>query len=874
VTDDTIAGVISDLPLDFNATLEQQPNEHHHEQTRYVRWRDLKPVIQGRESEIVDALGIIWRTRATHVCCPLDAHPDNNPSFRWDENDSRYYCSCGSGSALDLITKVEKIDFEHAKIRAAEFLERRDLIKDPSSPAGLTLQEYASAKRLPIGELLRIGVRQSSYGQIKAAIRTPYFRLSGESSVRFRVNLNGDKKKRHYWRKGDKACLYGEWFLGSPGFLAANYAIIVEGESDCQTCWFNGGFPALGLPGAGQWNEERDAHRLADAHTVFVVIEHNDHNEPDEGGKVLLSRIARSSIASRVRLVRLPDGIKDASALHLRDPVGFPDAFRALLDAAQLIPKEMIKQSRPPRTANTNLPIIEVRAGGLHEAADEGLAALRTMDVEFYQRDRSLVRVARIKAKASDGTTTTTPGIIPVTLPMLRRALGQSARWQILDEDGDPIPIDPPKDVNEQIASMVGEWPFDPLAGVIGAPTLRPDGSLLLQEGYDAITGLALLSPPATPPIPNEPTRADAERALALLDSLLTEFPFVGGKDGQSKSVALSMLLTPVLRGGLPPAVPIHLVTKPAAGSGGSYLADIASAIATGERCAVIAMSPKPEETEKRLIGAAISGYPIIPLDNCSAPLDGDFLCQVSERPLMQLRPLGTSDKIRVVNTFTILANGNQASVTNDVVRRTIVCGIDANMERPEDREFKQNPLAMVMSDRGKYIAACLIVARAYIVAGRPNKPKPLLSFERWSDTVRGALIWLGRDDPVATMAAARAQDEPLQQRAAVFKAWAAEYVMSVSVLTSDIIKAADETHSPSLDKGASSGWKRSALREALLAVAEQKGPSNSKAICSRRLGKWLTKNANNIVGVCKLTADRSDTTRPRWRLEPTKVAP
>lgn len=67
---------------------------------------------------------------------------------------------------------------------------------------------------------------------------------------------------------------------------------------------------------------------------------------------------------------------------------------------------------------------------------------------------------------------------------------------------------------------------------------------------------------------------ADAEMALAVLDGLLTEFPFVGGQDGQGKSVALSMLMTPVLRGGLPPAVPIHLVSKPAPGSGGSYLAD------------------------------------------------------------------------------------------------------------------------------------------------------------------------------------------------------------------------------------------------------------------------------------------------------------
>jgi putative DNA primase/helicase len=487
------------------------------------------------------------------------------------------------------------------------------------------------------------------------------------------------------------------------------------------------------------------------------------------------------------------------------------------------------------------------------------------MGVQFYQRDRSLVRVARINAKASDGTTTTTPGIIPVTLPLLRRSLGQSALWQKYDKDGELFTIDPPKDVNEQIASMVGEWPFGPLTGVIGAPTLRPDGSLLIDEGYDEATGLFMLGAPKMPAIPAKPTRADAERALALLDGLLAEFPFV---DDQSKSVALSMLMTPVLRGRLPPAVPIHLVTKPAAGTGGSYLADVASAVATGERCAVISIAPKPEETEKRLIGAAISGFPIIALDNCNAALDGDFLCQVSERPIMQLRPLGVSDPVRIANSFTIFANGNQASVTNDVVRRTVSCGLDANTEHPEDREFKQNPLAMVIADRGRYIAACLTIARAYIVAGRPGKPKPLLSFERWSDTVRSALIWLDRADPVATMKTARAQDEPQQQRAAVFKAWSAEHLMNAAgLLTAELIAAAEETHPISLQEGEPSGWLRPALHDALYAVAASRAPGNFK-IDSLRLAKWLSKNVNNISGVCKLTVDRSDATRPRWRLE------
>ena len=137
------------------------------------------------------------------------------------------------------------------------------------------------------------------------------------------------------------------------------------------------------------------------------------------------------------------------------------------------------------------------------------------------------------------------------------------------------------------------------------------------------------------------PTQRDALHALALLyNELLAEFPFV---DNTARSVAMSMLQTPVLRAAMAVA-PMHVVTAPEAGTGKSYLADIASAIAVGDRCAVMAVSDKAEETEKRLIGAALAQFPIIALDNVSTLLWGDFLCQATERAQMQIRPLGTSD--------------------------------------------------------------------------------------------------------------------------------------------------------------------------------------------------------------------------------------
>ena len=499
--------------------------------------------------------------------------------------------------------------------------------------------------------------------------------------------------------------------------------------------------------------------------------------------------------------------------------------------------------------------MIRVTAGLLHQVADEGLAVMASAGVSFYQRDKKLVRVCLIKAKNCDGEDLFVPGVVPVSSAIIRRSLGQSARWEKSNAKGEVIQIDPPRDVVDQIAGMVGEWPFPPLSGLIATPTLRPDGSLLDRQGYDPQTGLVLkFGNLSMPHIPDHPGKDDADFALDILDELLNQFPFV---DEASRSAALSMLLTPVLRAALVPAVPMHLITKPKPGTGASYLIDIAATIATGERAPVMSMSPEPKETESRLISAALAGSPIISLDNCSGTLTGDFLCQATERPLLLLRPLGKSEVVRVSNTFSVFANGNNVVVADDMVRRTLCITLDANMENPEDREFKANPLGIVQADRGKYVAACLTIGRAYILAGRPDCPRPLPSFERWSDIVRGALMWLHRADPVDTVATARLDDPELQQRGAVYAAWASELAPGTGYLTSELIEAALAN-----DNGV---WIRPQLRAALIAVAPSR--VGGEPISPTRLGKWLSRTKNVIALGYKLSVDSHNLARPRWHL-------
>ena len=189
------------------------------------------------------------------------------------------------------------------------------------------------------------------------------------------------------------------------------------------------------------------------------------------------------------------------------------------------------------------------------------------------------------------------------------------------------VVVNPPTELVETILARDGEWQFPPLRGIITTPTLRRDGTILSEVGYDRASGLLLATQPVMPAMPVMPAQDNAREALSILLGVLAEFPFVSDAD---RSVALSILITPVVRGGMMVA-PLHAATAPTRGTGKSYLFDIAAAIATGERCPVINAGRNEEETEKRLGAELMSGQPIILVDNLNGDFCGDFLCSAIE---------------------------------------------------------------------------------------------------------------------------------------------------------------------------------------------------------------------------------------------------
>ncbi|MDP2919390.1 MAG: hypothetical protein Q8O43_04135 [Dehalococcoidia bacterium] len=168
---------------------------------------------------------------------------------------------------------------------------------------GVNLTTLAEAKHLPVDFLKSLGMSDFKYNG-QPSVKIPYYAEDGtERAVRFRLALTAAEGTRFKWRKGDHAMPYGLNRLIK--IRKAGWVLIVEGESDCWTCWFHS-IPALGAPGKGTyppaWGE------YLKGLDVFVW------QEPDAEDFVL--RVLKGT--PELRYIPAPDGIKDISEAHIQ----------------------------------------------------------------------------------------------------------------------------------------------------------------------------------------------------------------------------------------------------------------------------------------------------------------------------------------------------------------------------------------------------------------------------------------------------------------------------------------------------------------------------------------------------------------------------
>ena len=272
------------------------------------------------------------------ACCP--AHADRHPSLSVGVgHEGKVLLKCFAGCRVEDIVRALGLEvsalFDDQRGGPSPSGGRQGRQADQVGPRlvavggklvdptpGLTVEELAAAKRLPVELLSELGVGTVNYFG-PPAVQVPYIDESGEiAGIRYRLSLA--REPRFRWKKGTKAAslLYGASRLRDA--QEAGFVLLVEGESDAWTL-IHHGLPVVALPGASMWSEEH-AQRLDGVETVFAVI------EPGEGGDTLLDSLRHSVIRPRVRAVRLP--AKDVSELHVLDATTFVDRLRMAMDEA------------------------------------------------------------------------------------------------------------------------------------------------------------------------------------------------------------------------------------------------------------------------------------------------------------------------------------------------------------------------------------------------------------------------------------------------------------------------------------------------------------------------------------------------------------
>jgi hypothetical protein len=286
-------------------------------------------------------------------------------------------------------------------------------------------------------------------------------------------------------------------------------------------------------------------------------------------------------------------------------------------------------------------------------------------------------------------------------------------------------------------------WPgLLPLHGIVGAPVLRPDGTLLQEGGYDESTGLYLASRVPLDRVPAEPTAEQVKEARQfLLETFLRDFPWVSNAD---RANYVGVLVTPILRRYLRTLIPFVVFTATMPGSGKTILT-CGPGMLYGQR--VLTWTQSDEELRKSITAVLAEPVGTVIFDNLAEGtiIDSPVLARLITDRTWADRILGGNKIGGGANDRLWSATGNNLMLGGDMATRTVLVRLDPNMPRPEERTgFKIPNLDQWILDpanQRRVLWHLLILVIDWTRAGAPRLPGVTMrQFTPWAEAVGGFL--------------------------------------------------------------------------------------------------------------------------------------
>ena len=492
---------------------------------------------------------------------------------------------------------------------------------------------------------------------------------------------------------------------------------------------------------------------------------------------------------------------------------------------------------------------ILITAGGTPWMVDEAEKVLvkNYREIGLYQRGDFLVQA--VVATPDDDPRKyirRPPGSVILrraTTASLLDILEREICWMYKDDEGKPHRTNCPTKVATRYSSRVGAWHLPVLIGVVEAPVLRPDRSVLTEPGYDEATGLLFQSPITWRPPPSLSDEAVAA-AVKTLKKPIAEFPL----SEAGRSVVIAGIFTGLQRRLLYSA-PIIGLKAPRQGSGKTLLGDVIAIPTTGRRAPTISANVKDdEEFRKKLMSVLLGGDPLVNIDNITLPLANDTLATILTVDRHKDRILGVMDMAEVFTNVLWLATGNNLQFSGDMPSRAICADLQPDCEHPEERGgFKIPDLrAYVLEHRVEIVTAVMTILQAYHFRTdeRPTVT-PYGRFEQWSAEIREPMIWAGLTDPCETRKLIIVADPERDATLSVFETW--NQARQSAITLRELTKIAVGYFNGNDDEVEGDAN----LKSALLEIATD--PKYPQQIDQKLLAAWCRAKTDNVVGAFKL---------------------
>jgi putative DNA primase/helicase len=148
-----------------------------------------------------------------------------------------------------------------------------------------------------------------------------------------------------------------------------------------------------------------------------------------------------------------------------------------------------------------------------HVIADEAERAIIAAGFPVFHRGGALVEPSTEKVPTYGGGNTQITTLREINKARLIDLMSKASSWEKYNiREKKYLAAAPPASGAEILLERASEWSFPRVSGVITTPTLRRDGSILSEPGYDRATQLYHAADPnlRLPPMAEKPTMEEA----------------------------------------------------------------------------------------------------------------------------------------------------------------------------------------------------------------------------------------------------------------------------------------------------------------------------------------------------------------------------